>query len=139
MRTRGQDRTPRLGVVLERTDQYRAFALGPFGPEKYKQQAVAILFTKSLRGADVRAMVGFPRSERHAGVRADEIFVYFADFERVAKWEVQDLVAGCELENFTASLVVGTSSGASSGSRDRRSCSSTPTIKRGGSGQLPSR
>jgi len=30
-------------------------------------------------------MFGFPRSERLAGVRADEIFVYFDDFERVAK------------------------------------------------------
>jgi len=100
-------RTPRLGVVLERTDQYRAFVRGPFRPEKYKQQAVAILFTESLRGADLPAMFGFPRSERHAGVRADEIFVYIADFERVAKWEVHDLVAGCELEDFTASLAIG--------------------------------
>ena len=36
-------------------------------------------------GANLRAMFGFPRSERLAGVRADEIFVYFDDFERVAK------------------------------------------------------
>lgn len=46
---RGQGRTPRLGVVLERTDQYRAFVQGPFRPDKHKQQAVAILFTESLR------------------------------------------------------------------------------------------
>lgn len=104
---RGQGRTPRLGVVLERTDQYRAFVRGPFRPEKYKQQAVARLFTESLRGADSAAMFGFPRSERHTGVRADEIFVYCADFERVAKWEVHDLVTGRELENFTASLAIG--------------------------------
>jgi len=103
----GQGWTPRLGVVVERTDQYRAFVRGPFRPEKYKQQAVAILFTESLRGADLRAMFGFPRSQRHAGVRADEIFVYLADFERVAEWEVHDLVADCELEDFTASLAMG--------------------------------
>jgi hypothetical protein len=102
--SRGQGRTPRLGVVLERTDQYRAFVQGPFRPEKSKQQAVAILFTDSLRGADSPALFGFPRRERHAGVRADEIFVYFADFERVARWETHDLVAACELEDFTASL-----------------------------------
>lgn len=105
---------------------------------KYKQRAVAILFTESLPGGDLRAMFA-PRSERPGGVLADEIFVYFADFERVAKWEVHDLVAGCELENFTASLAVGTSSGASSGSRGLRSCSSTPTSRLGRSGHLPSR
>jgi hypothetical protein len=105
-RPRGQGRTPRLGVVLERTDQYRAFVRGPFRPEKHKQQAVTTLFTESLRGADLLAMFGFPRSQPHAGVRADEIFVYFADFERVAKWEVHDLVTGHELEDFTASLAI---------------------------------
>lgn len=52
-------------------------------------------------------MFGFPPSQRHAGVRADEISVYFADFERVAKWEVHGLVTGRELENFTASLAIG--------------------------------
>jgi hypothetical protein len=106
-RPRGQARTPRLCVVLERTDQYRAFVQGPFRPDKYKQQAVAILFAESLRGTDLPAMFRFPRSEQHARVRADEIFVYFADFECVAKREVHDLVAGCELEDFTASLAIG--------------------------------
>jgi hypothetical protein len=106
-RPRGQGRTPRLGVVLERTDQYRAFVRGPFRPEKSKQQAVAIMFTELLRGADSTALFGFPRRERHAGMRADEIFVYFADFERVAKWEVHELVTASELEDFTASLAIG--------------------------------
>jgi hypothetical protein len=46
---RGQGRTPRLGVVLERTFQYSAFVRGPFRPEKYKQQAVAIMFAESVR------------------------------------------------------------------------------------------
>jgi hypothetical protein len=104
---RGQGKTPRLGVVLERTDQYRAFVRGPFRPEKYKQQAVATLFMQSLPGADSGALFGFPRRERHAGVRADEIFVYFTDFERVATWEMHDLVTARELEDFTASLAIG--------------------------------
>jgi hypothetical protein len=103
----GQGTTPRLGVVLERTGQYRAFIRGPFRPDKHKQQAVAILFTDSLRGADSAALFGFPRREGNTAVRADEIFVYFADFERVAKWEMHDLVAACELEEFTAGLAIG--------------------------------
>jgi hypothetical protein len=106
-RPRGQGKTPRLGVVLERTDQCRAFLAAPFRYNKDKQRAVAALFTRSLPGADLRAMFGFPRGERHAGVRADEIFVYFADFECVAKWEVHDLVSGHELDDFTASLAIG--------------------------------
>jgi hypothetical protein len=104
---REEGRKPRLGVVLERSDQYRAFVRGPFRPERYKQQAVAALFTKSMPDADLRAMFGLPCREPHAGVRADEIFVCFADFERVAKWELHDLVAGDELADFEASLSVG--------------------------------
>jgi hypothetical protein len=103
-RPRGQGKTPRLGVVLERTDQYRLFFRSPFNFDKEKQKAVAVLFTESQRGADLRAMFGLPRRLPHAGVRADEIFVYFEDFERVAKWEVHDLATSSELEDFTATL-----------------------------------
>ena len=106
-RPRGEGTTPRLGVVLERTDQYRAFVRGPFRPDKHRQRAVAVLFTESVREADLPAMFGFPRSQRHARVRADEIFVYFEDFERAAKWEVHDLVTASELEDFTAGLAIG--------------------------------
>lgn len=52
-------------------------------------------------------MFGLPRRLQHADVRADEIFVYFADFERVAKWEVHDQATSSELEDFTASLGIG--------------------------------
>jgi hypothetical protein len=106
-RALGQGTTPRLGVVLERTDQYRAFVRGPFRPDKYKQQAVAVLFTDSLRGGDSVALFGFPRRERDTAARADDVSVYFADFERVAKWEMHDLVTTSELEDFTASLAIG--------------------------------
>jgi hypothetical protein len=48
---------------------------------------------------------GARASERHAVVRAEGIFVYFADFEDVAKQEVHDLAStGPELDEFTASL-----------------------------------
>lgn len=106
-RPRGEGKSPRLGVVLERTEQYRAFLPESFWYDKDKQQAVAILFTQSLRGADLRAMFGLPPGEQHAAVHADEIIVYFADFERVAIWEVHDLVTGRELEDFTASVSKG--------------------------------
>jgi hypothetical protein len=103
-RPRGQGKTPRLGVVLERTSQYRSFLRSPFGFDKEKQKAVAVLLAQSLRGADPRAMFGLPPRLLHGEVRADEIFVYFDDFERVAKWEVHDLAANSGLEDFTASL-----------------------------------
>ncbi len=103
-RPRGQGTTPRLGVVLERTGQYRAFLKGPFAFDRNKQQVIAVLLTESLRGADLRAMFGLPERLPHAEVRADEIFVYFEDFERVAKWEVHDLAASSGIEEFTAGL-----------------------------------
>lgn len=104
-RPRGQGKTPRLAVVLERTSQYRPFLRSPFGGfDKEKQKAVAVLFTQSLPGADLRAMFGLPPGPRHGEVRADEIFVCFDDFERVAKWEAHDLAATAGLEDFIASL-----------------------------------
>jgi len=106
-RPRGQGKTPRLGVVLERTDQYHSFLRSPFNFDKDKQKAIAVLFTESLRGADLRAMFGLPHRQMLAELGADEIFVYFEDFERVAKWEVHDLVTSSELEDFTASLGIG--------------------------------
>lgn len=106
-RPRGQGKTPRLCVVLERTAQFRSFLRGPYTYDKNKQEAVAVLFTESVAGADLRAMFGFPPQLPRGEVRADEIFVCFADFERVAKWEVHDLVTRSELEDFTASLGIG--------------------------------
>lgn len=106
-RPREQGKTPRLGVVLERTAEYRSFLESPFKFDKDKQQAIAVLFTQSLPATDLRVMFGLPRGLRHAEVRADEIFVYFEDFERVAKWEVHDLASSSELEDFTASLGIG--------------------------------
>lgn len=103
-RPRGQGKTPRLGVVLERTSQYRSFLRSPFGFDKEKQKSVAMLFTESLQGADLQAMFGLEHRGPGAGLEADEIFVYFDDFERVAKWEVHDLVTSSEREAFTASL-----------------------------------
>jgi hypothetical protein len=106
-RPRGQGKTPRIGVVLERTGQYRSFLRSPFNFDKDKQKAIAVLLTESLRGVDLRAMFGLPCHQMHAEVRADDIFVYFEDFECVAKWEVHDLVTSSELQNFTASLGIG--------------------------------
>lgn len=81
-RPRGQGKTPRLGVVLERTSQYRSFLRSPFGFDKEKQKSVAMLFTESLQGADLRAMFGLEHRAPGAELEADEIFVYFDDFER---------------------------------------------------------
>jgi hypothetical protein len=106
-RPQGQGKTPRLGVVLERTDQYRSFLRSPFNFDRVKQKAVAVIFAESLPGADVRALLKLPPRPPDGEVRADEIFVYFQDFERVAKWEVHDLATSSELDDFTASLGIG--------------------------------
>lgn len=106
-RPRGQGKTPRLCVVLERTAQYRSFLRGLYNYDKNKQEAVAVLFTESLAGADLRAMFGFPPQLPRGEVRADEIFVCFEDFEHAAKREVHDLVTSSDLEDFTASLGIG--------------------------------
>lgn len=90
--------------MLERTDQYCSFLRSPFNFDKAKQKATAVLFTESLPGIDLRAMFGLPPSPHRAEVTADEIFVCFDDFERVAKREVHDLATSTELEDFTASL-----------------------------------
>lgn len=101
-RPRGLGKTPRLTVVLERTDQRRAFHTAPYLADKRKQKAVARLFTDSLQKRGLQAAF------RLAEVTAEEIFVYFADFEYVAKQEVHDLAtASAELDKFTASLGIG--------------------------------
>lgn len=103
-RPRGQGKTTRLGVVLERISQYRLFLRSLFGSDKEEQTTTAVLFTQSLQGADLRTMFGLPPRLPHAEVRADKIFVCFDDFERVAKWEAHDLAANSGLEDFTAGL-----------------------------------
>lgn len=107
-RGQGQDNMPRLNVMLERTDHYRAFLTAPYLFDKRKQKAVARLFTESLREEYLRAMLRRPSGEQLAAVRPDEIFVYFADFEDVAKQEVHDLATTSPgLDEFTASLGIG--------------------------------
>jgi hypothetical protein len=101
-RRRGQPKTPRLSVVLERTDERRRFLTAPYLADKRKQKAVARLLTDSLQNRDLQAIFGLP------GVSADDIYVYFADFEDVAKQEVHDLAtASAELDMFVASLGIG--------------------------------
>lgn len=106
-RPQGQGKTPRLGIVLERTVQYRSFLRASYEFDKAKQKATAILFTQSLLGADLRAMFGLPPRLPHACIRAEEIFVYFSDFERIAKQEAHESAAASGLEEFTTSLEIG--------------------------------
>jgi hypothetical protein len=104
-RRHGQGTMPRLCVVLERTDQCRAFRTAPCLFDIRKQKAVARLFTESFREEDLRAVLRRPSGEQVAAVCADESFVYFADFEDVAKQEVHALAAASAgLDEFTASL-----------------------------------
>ena len=100
-------KTPRLGVVLERSAQYNSFVRAPHSYDSRMQQAIARMFVDALDGTDLPAVFGLPRPRPRSRVQAEHIFVYFADFERVAKWEAYDLVSGPELEAFTSSLGLG--------------------------------
>lgn len=107
-RGQGRDTLPRLCVVLERTEQCRAFRTAPYLFDIRKQKAVARLFTESVREEDLRAVLRRPTGEQIDAVPAEQIFVYFADFEDVAKQEVHHLATTSPgLDEFTASLSIG--------------------------------
>lgn len=99
--------TPRLGVVLERSSELRAFRdPGGFNYDRAKQARTARLFAKTVPGAGLAMRFGLPRRPRRTSW-AEDLFVYFADFERVAKRAAHDEVRGPELESFEASLGLG--------------------------------
>ena len=96
--------TPRLAVVLERSDEYRSFVSGSRGYDRGKQEETAILLVESVRGSDLRAAFGLQPESPSAELRPDEIFVCFEDFERVARWEVHELVTPVERALFERGL-----------------------------------
>src|SRR5262245_49344878 len=100
-RADGTGNMPRLGVVLERSEQFWQFVVTPFcnyDPEK--QATTARLFVESTDGVDLRSVFGLPRRSQVPVPWASEIFVYFQDFERMARWEACEGVQGEELEAF---------------------------------------
>lgn len=103
-RPRKEGATPRLAVVLERTAEYRTFHASPFGFDKTKQKEIARLLTETVTSRTLNAKFALPRRVRAAAIAADEIFVCFEDFERVAKWEAHDLASPSELDTFSAGL-----------------------------------
>lgn len=100
----GEGTTPRLAVVLERTEEYQAFLRGPFNFDKTKQREIARLLAETVPAQTLRTSFGLSRGPLHSAPPAQDIFVCFEDFERVAKWEVHDLATAGELDGFTASL-----------------------------------
>jgi len=101
----GEDeKVPRLGVVLERTDQYQSFLRPPSSFDPRKQQVVARMFVDEFPAADLRALFGLSGETADTHPWAERVFVAFWDFERVAKVELHDAVTAAELEPFTAML-----------------------------------
>jgi hypothetical protein len=94
-------------VVLERSRQYNSFLRDPYRYDSRKQHTIASMFAESLDGADLPALFGLPPDPSGFPVQAEQIFVNFADFERVAKWEVHASVTAAELQAFTSTLALG--------------------------------
>lgn len=98
---------PRLGIVLERTAQCLAFNESPEPFANYdpsKQRETAALFVDEMHDIDLRRLFDMPRRTPRTFPWRDEIFVYFSDFERTAKWELNDLVVGAGLDEWVESL-----------------------------------
>ncbi|BBY28663.1 hypothetical protein [Mycolicibacterium sediminis] len=98
---------PRLGVVLERTEQYRSFLEAGRGYDPTKQRLIAQMFVGALVGVDLLSVFGMPGKYVGSEDFAGEIFVHFSDFERLAKIETHSSLTPAELEHFTASLGLG--------------------------------
>jgi len=106
-RPRRDGRRPRLAVVLERTTQYRSFLTSPFNYDKAKQREIAHLLMDTVASRTLREQFGMPHRLIGGAPKAEEIFVCFQDFEKVAKDEVHDLTAEAERGRFKSSLGIG--------------------------------
>lgn len=104
---RREGKTPRLAVVLERSSEHRSFLTSPFNYDKTKQKEIAHLLTGTVASRTLREQFGMPPRLIGGAPKAEEIFVCFEDFEKVAKDEVHDLTAGAELDRFESSLGIG--------------------------------
>jgi hypothetical protein len=98
---------PRLDVVLERRDQARPFRTAAGGYRVARQRAVVRLFAEALDGVDLRGVFGLPDGVPPAYPRAEDLFVCFSEFERIALDEVHSAVTEAELDRFTAGLGLG--------------------------------
>lgn len=104
---RREGKTPRLAVVLERSSEYRSFLKSPFNYDKTKQREIAHLLTGTVASRTLCEQFGVPARLRGGALTAEEIFVCFEDFEKVAKDEVHDLTAEAERDRFESSLGIG--------------------------------
>jgi hypothetical protein len=104
----GGDRSPkaRLDVVLERTDQYRAFFTGG-NFNAAKQHATAAMFAEELGGTDLRPIFGLSERISRPDLDADGIFVCFSQFEQVARAEAHQLVTAEQIARFESTLGLG--------------------------------
>ena len=104
----GGGKMPRLGVVLERSAQHQSFLAGEYqnyDPEK--QDSIVRMLVESTAKGDLRKAYGLSPLRSRQFDWASEIFVYFEDFERTAKWDAHEQVQGEELESFLRALELG--------------------------------
>ncbi|MCW2520882.1 MAG: hypothetical protein JWR46_3501, partial [Mycobacterium sp.] len=106
-RPAGLEPRPRLEIVLERTEQYRAFIKAGHGYDPTKQRAIARMFAEALAEEDLRSRFGLPAQTPSSYAYAEKIFVIFTDFERLATIESHGAITPAELERFTTSLGLG--------------------------------
>ena len=97
---------PRLSVVLERSADLRAFTLADgFGFDSAKQAATARIWADTMSGGHL-SRFGLPPDQSEVDWVQD-LFVYFAEFEKTAEWAAHEAVKGDELTRFIASLDLG--------------------------------
>jgi len=99
--------TPRLGVVLERTAEALFFHQeGGFNFDRAKQAEVARIFGETAPRFGVAGRFGLPWGRRRVDW-AEDLFVYFTEFEQAATWAAHGEVVGAELDGFVAALGLG--------------------------------
>jgi hypothetical protein len=99
---------PRLGVVLERSVQFRSFKTGTSGNyDSAKQRAITEMLVERVTEANLRRLFSGPGAAVGTIPLIDDLFVYFTDFEDAARSEAHERVMGAVLDAFIGELALG--------------------------------
>lgn len=101
---RRQGVTPRLGVVLERTSDLRRFFDDEgFNFNRSKQDQVVRIFNETVPTRGLSRRFGLSFTQRRVDW-TQSLFVYFTDFESIAKWAAHDEMKQPALDAFVSRL-----------------------------------